>query len=349
MLNLFKKFTKSHNKSIQNVYKNFDTYLRMNFKEGKNLTTRSHCLHTENLNSNTKFVIDHDPLTANEISLNNNANDLEFTDIHNNTNSHSPSNSLPDIPCKSTPNTPSPSYNTIAHHAAVGVGMQHQLHQRVMVNLFAYRITPKYGHHSAQSTSEVPVFRNLFLPCPEEISEYERLLAGDIYALLPEQVLVRGGIAGDSALYFEQCGFYGPALSEAHYIESKIAEYPRVVLSDKIINFSNTLVKQANNDLEKRLFFSTNRIIHQFLYRDADNRYCVDFMGKAVFGYMSAIAKIHDLKDHVYKAYCHVCNEEEKFLNKDPYKLYPRYKKLRQYMDSCLSIWGLENLTRTGW
>lgn len=52
--------------------------------------------------------------------------------------------------------------------------------------------------------------------------------------LLLRNILVRGGVAiGD--LYHKDNIVFGQGLIEAYRIESEIAEYPRIVLSDKLI------------------------------------------------------------------------------------------------------------------
>ena len=59
--------------------------------------------------------------------------------------------------------------------------------KEVTANLSAYQFLPKTGDESHKSTADipgVPLLRNLFFPCPEEIKELERILNDDIYAQL---------------------------------------------------------------------------------------------------------------------------------------------------------------------
>jgi len=48
-------------------------------------------------------------------------------------------------------------------------------------------------------------------------------------------VPIRGGIDLGFAMNIGPDEIYGPALSSAHYLESKIADYPRIVLGDTLI------------------------------------------------------------------------------------------------------------------
>jgi len=92
--------------------------------------------------------------------------------------------SLLNTSCNSPPNDPYTTPCAIDPKGRVGVRMQLELHKQVANKLRAYRIKRKCGSISDPSTANAQLFRNLFLPCPEEILEYERLLADDIYTLL---------------------------------------------------------------------------------------------------------------------------------------------------------------------
>ena len=69
--------------------------------------------------------------------------------------------------------------------------MQGIMAQRVIENLRAYHFRLKSAddqHKSTADPSSVPLIRNLFFPCPEEIEEFERLLQDDIYVLLMRSI-----------------------------------------------------------------------------------------------------------------------------------------------------------------
>ena len=193
MLELFKKFTNMHTKSIQKVYISFDTYIRLNFYFPSNHMNLADYLKPEKINADitTNYLLAYDQNTDHV--------DQNFMNLNLNNDLHDPNNNLQfphvlqtsstpvPLPCTSSNSSSNNHITTSCANApnrAVGVGMQLELHQRVTNKLHAYRIKRKCGSISDPSTVNAQLFRNLFLPCPEEILEYERLLADDIYTLL---------------------------------------------------------------------------------------------------------------------------------------------------------------------
>ena len=74
---------------------------------------------------------------------------------------------------------------------SVGVQVETPLYQGLLKILLACRFTLKTVEELNQPTTEtadVPLFRNLFFPCPKEISDFEKMLDGDIYSLLMKTI-----------------------------------------------------------------------------------------------------------------------------------------------------------------
>ena len=193
---LFKKFTKMHIKSIQNVYVKFEHYIYRKFND-TDLTNMAHYFNVENykIENLMNLSLTHDPNNDLEnMNFIENSNMNILHDLNNlNYSEHNfqvipTSNSLPDIPCNSVPCIPNLSSGVIAPRTAVGVRLQNELYQQIRKNLHACRITQKFRHNSDQATADIPLFRNLFFPGPEEILEYERLLADDLYTLLMNSI-----------------------------------------------------------------------------------------------------------------------------------------------------------------
>ena len=70
------------------------------------------------------------------------------------------------------------------NHESVGFEPQVALCQGVMESLIACRFSLKSKDQWERSIADPPLFRNLFFPCPEEISEFEGMLQDDFYTLL---------------------------------------------------------------------------------------------------------------------------------------------------------------------
>jgi hypothetical protein len=71
---------------------------------------------------------------------------------------------------------------------SVGVETQIEWYQQVVKNLSACHFTLKSGDNLKQPATDIPVFRNLFFPSPEEIAEFENMLQGDFYILLMDAI-----------------------------------------------------------------------------------------------------------------------------------------------------------------
>jgi hypothetical protein len=79
------------------------------------------------------------------------------------------------------------------------------------------------------------------------------------YMLLRKGITLRGGIAKGEFFYSANIT-YGPALIEAYKIESEVANYPRVVISDEITEI-----------LEENGFFKYNSTIHDMIKQSTDD------------------------------------------------------------------------------
>ena len=71
--------------------------------------------------------------------------------------------------------------------------------------------------------------------------------------LLENSILLRGGISKGEFYGFEDIAF-GPALIDAHYIEEKIAIYPRIILSNGVLNDID-----AENSIYAKLLYNQSK------------------------------------------------------------------------------------------
>jgi hypothetical protein len=97
-------------------------------------------------------------------------------------------------------------------------------------------------------------------------------------ALLELDVLVRGGIA-QGLMYHDDVVAFGPAVIEAYKLESKCAKFPRVIVSEDVLNTArgNIVFFNARGD-RSDVYFSA-----ELLRRDADRTCHVDFLTTAWF------------------------------------------------------------------
>jgi hypothetical protein len=154
---------------------------------------------------------------------------------------------------------------------------------------------------------------------------------------------VRGAITiGTGTELEDHNNFYGPALAEAHYLESEIAGYPRVIVSDKVREFLADR-QTHSNDWEiaeiMKLMASSSRSL---LCQDVDGRWIVDFLGQ---GNRDIVEQDKECLAAVPKAYKFVRREAIRFREESNTKLALRYYLLQQYIESRLPIWGIETKT----
>lgn len=156
---------------------------------------------------------------------------------------------------------------------------------------------------------------------------------------LAARLPVRGGITIGSGLELEDRNFYGPALSRVHYLESEIAGYPRIVVSNEIRNFLAKSQVYSDNSFISSRMQQTAESCQSLLCRDSDGQYIVDFIGKGVLNLLGPKDKTVQA---VRKAYEFVQAEAKRFRTIKNTKLAERYDLLQQYMESRLPIWGIK-------
>lgn len=126
-----------------------------------------------------------------------------------------------------------------------------------------------------------------------------------IMNLVFEGILCRGGIAFGKLVHNEKL-IFGPAMVEAHKLESKVANYPRIILSEQIINIGIDSRAMHHNKKQE------SEHIKSRLGKDPDGMYYLDYF----------IAIHNELEDPVsdYSKYLHKLSEiiRKGLLEKDP-------------------------------
>ncbi len=153
---------------------------------------------------------------------------------------------------------------------------------------------------------------------------------------------LRGAICIGTGMELAERNFYGPALAEAHYLESKVTKYPRILISTDAAQFAQGNAGFSQNVIIETMMKELAIICRSLLCRDVDGKVIVDFLGQGAFDYMEEV----DLGyiSWVEKAYRFVKSETLRFQQEKNEKLAPRYAALQEYMEARLSIWGLQSL-----
>jgi len=147
---------------------------------------------------------------------------------------------------------------------------------------------------------------------------------------------IRGGI--DVGIGFEPTDgeIYGPALSRAYTLESKIANYPRIVVGDELIRYLHKTREQSADDAFAAASKKTAATCLDSIAVDDDGYPFIDYLGplfRAQFGNVIDPTVI-DL------AYDHVAEFSIRFKDSKDTKLAFRYALLRNYFEARLPLWS---------
>lgn len=148
-------------------------------------------------------------------------------------------------------------------------------------------------------------------------------------------VVIRGGLDVGIATPIEDKEIYGPGFERAYYIESQLAEYPRFVVGQELMNY---IMWVENEPCSTRLGLVAKEIARfckNMIIRDTDGRYMLDYLGAKA----KEVAGESIDSEIVNNAFSFVKSQYEKFSNEDNEKLAARYYRFLNYFNSRLSMW----------
>jgi hypothetical protein len=162
---------------------------------------------------------------------------------------------------------------------------------------------------------------------------------------LAGRIAVRGGITIGTGIDMGKEGFYGPALAQAHRLESRCADYPRVIVDGQVID----LLRQgrdfsAHPDVERSIV-NLNRSTRQLVHRDSDGLYMVHPLSNGLREISLGVPRSEEM---VARAYAFVREEHDRLLLNSPDSRLPgRYAKLLCYFEQFAPAWDLPSLPYT--
>lgn len=140
---------------------------------------------------------------------------------------------------------------------------------------------------------------------------------------------VRIGVSIGVAAELRENELYGKAIADAYELESYIAQYPRVVLSDEVLNY---LLSYANSKCNQNDFGCqiTKKMAHaslEMLSRDFDGRVIIDYLGDVFRNHL--MGKVGDEVYRLAKSY--IDEQLKEHQEKQNSKLAFRYAMLHGY------------------
>lgn len=168
-----------------------------------------------------------------------------------------------------------------------------------------------------------------------------RMLAACVIVIpsaLKAKVALRGAIAVGTGLELSPIGFYGPALAEAYYYESNVAEYPRIVLSSEAGEFLRAKAGFSPDPEIEAMMQGMAAKCRRMICIDPDGQPMVDCLGG---GWTEAMQGDPEFTPPPIKeVHAFVSGQAARFDQQRNAKLSTRYHRLLHYVESRLPIWG---------
>lgn len=143
---------------------------------------------------------------------------------------------------------------------------------------------------------------------------------------------LRGAIDIGIGTNLKESGLYGPILNNLHHMESKIAEYPRILISNNLVNMLQNGEEDLKNktdhlsNIEKTMINNTKPLIRH----DSDSLYILDYMNQPIKEALK--------KEHYNKILDFI--EQEKRSFKENKELLSMYNKLKSYIRKYKGQWN---------
>lgn len=141
---------------------------------------------------------------------------------------------------------------------------------------------------------------------------------------------IRGGIDIGLAMEAKKNEIYGPALSRAYALESKLANYPRIVIGNELVNYLRLNAQETSNDIYNKAKMVSAQLCLGTLTVDHDGLTILDYLGD---GFNSGGG--HQLHEEIialaYKKLLELSTQYKKEKNS---KIATKYTLLRNYFET---------------
>lgn len=141
---------------------------------------------------------------------------------------------------------------------------------------------------------------------------------------------VRGAIDVAWGVELPVSGLYGPVVANAYELESKVAQYPRIVVGQRVVDFLEARLADTSDDA----FTMANRVMaglcRGMLFKDVDGCWIVHYLGEA---FKVSVTDTHHRYFHD-KARAFIFEQLEEHRKSQNDKLAVRYSQLLNYFDA---------------
>lgn len=204
-------------------------------------------------------------------------------------------------------------------------------------------IRPKFVGFSDSFVTSVPLHNRCdeLVPITTVFSALAATATVMLTSLATKHAL-RGGIDVGLATQIAPQEIYGTALERAYVLESREAEYPRILIGDELGCYLE--VALANFEMQTtpaaKSIAAIVRKIMQLIAIDSDGRRILDYLGPVMVEHAGPGSRTAN--GMVQPAYEFVVEEQERVNLAGNAKLAARYQTLRGYFEARLPLWNLE-------
>jgi hypothetical protein len=156
-----------------------------------------------------------------------------------------------------------------------------------------------------------------------------------VLSCLVHSWVIRGGIDLGLAMDIKDGELYGPALARAHRLESRVAQYPRIVVGEELVQYLRMVQAQKVTTPDEAAHAGLATRSLGLLAVDDDGFTFLDWLGRDMRN------SFQERRELVVNAYNFIIQECNKHKEKRNSKLGFRYSLLRNYVESRLPEWGI--------
>jgi hypothetical protein len=138
---------------------------------------------------------------------------------------------------------------------------------------------------------------------------------------------LRGGVEIAWGTELRPGELYGPVIARSYELESEVAQYPRIVVGDRMMEFLKTFANLGDKDNYSRYSSTLATICLQMLIRDVDGQWMIHYLGET---FQSTVSRNEHAKMYS-EAYKFISNEYARFRAEGDTKLAMRYFQLQSY------------------
>jgi len=160
-------------------------------------------------------------------------------------------------------------------------------------------------------------------------------LAAMFLDLLASGHPLRGAICVAFGGCMQQNDLYGPAIYEAHQLESRVALYPRLIVGDGTVSYLDDVLGLKGTELSDDVSRDIAKDLRSMVSRDVDGYWVLDYLGETHRRLVGA----DRIQVAVAKAWEFVSERARSFQSTRETKLAFRYQSVIAYFRSRASFW----------